>query len=267
MGCTGGGDQGASSDAQSTFIDAQVGESLSFSYATELDGFAVFSPDEKRNNPKAGEAEYVYLLIGKEAVRLPGPVLTGLSNTDLAELFHFADSQVEFIPNGPGLAGFDVIVNQRLRYRFAIDDFESEGKVIGQATLVVAEGQLRSQFIFAANGNPGVAHDLIITAILDGQPIGEPTSAVTIETRYDQCEQPLNQDLIDELIEPLRDCKTGDLCTPVEAPGGCWQGAINASFGSAKQYLKEIDCPNGCPSKPLPSEAFCDDGYCRLITP
>lgn len=260
VGCSGGGDASKSTDAQ-------VGQVRSYSYASELDGFLVYAPDEKRNDARASNPEYIYLLIGREAVRLPGPTLAGLSGTDLAELFHFTTPAVELIPNGPGLAGFDVIVNERLRYRFDIDDFEAEGSVIGETSLVLVGDELRSQFVFAANGIAGIAHDVVITAILDDEPRGEPTAAVTIETRYDVCDQPLGQDFIDEWIEPLRDCEAGDVCTPVEAPGGCWQGAINVSHGTGEGLLKEIDCPAGCPGRALPSEAFCDDGYCRLGSP
>ena len=41
--------------------------------AISLDGYTRFAPDQKRNNPNAGDPSYVYLAAGSEAVVIPGP--------------------------------------------------------------------------------------------------------------------------------------------------------------------------------------------------
>ncbi len=252
--CTGGGDS-----------DEQLGEIRSHLYTSELEGFSVYMPEEKRGDPRAGDPDYVYLIIGQEAVKLTGPTLGDLAVSEIEGLFEFREPMIESLSNMSGESGFVVVVNERLSYMFSIGDFEDEGSVIGEGSINLVDGELRSEFVFAANGSPGVAHDITITAQIDGNPVGIPTLPVTVETRIGACTMPIgNMDFIEELIEPLRTCKEGDVCIPIAAPDGCWQGATNN--GAGQELVIEIDCEAGCPLlPPLPSEAICDDGYCRLL--
>lgn len=246
-----------------------IGETRSHLYGAESGGLSIFDPDEKRNDPRANSPDYIYLLLGKEAVRLSGPSLSVQGENDATDLFEFRSPSVEVrtetLPEGQHDIGIDVFVNERLTYRFTIDDFEDEGSIIESATLTLLEGTMHSEFVFAATGSPGVAHDLTIQALVDGIPSGEPTPPVTIETRYDEDACIIGSDWVDEILEPRRACEPGDVCLLLSAPGNCWHGTVNeADQENIKTIELEIDCPDNC-AIAVPVGAECHEGTCRLV--
>ena len=246
-----------------------VGESRSHIYDSEYAGFAIFAADDKRNDPRASSPDYVYLLLGKEAAALTGPVLTGPGDADYADLFEFrspfVEVRMETLPEGQHAIGLDVVINERLTYRFDIDDFEDEGSVIGTATLTLDEGTLQSEFVFAATGSPGIAHDLTIQARVDGVATGAPTSPIAIETRHDADACIIGADWVDEILEPRRTCVPGDVCIVLTAPGDCWHGTVNEADQDMIETIElEVECPENC-SLPVPSGAECQDGKCQLL--
>tara|TARA_R110002096_G_scaffold16898_1_gene57580 strand:- start:23058 stop:23906 length:849 start_codon:yes stop_codon:yes gene_type:complete len=241
-----------------------LGEIRTYSYE-DTNGLLVFDPDDKRNDPRAGDPSYIYLLLDKEAVRLTGPSLAGQSE----DLFEFrspsVEVRIETVPEGQHAIGMDVVVNERLTYQFTIDDFEDEGSLIGSASLTLLNGTMQSEFVFAALGSPGVAHDLTIQAIIDGVPTGAATAPVTIETRYDDDACIIDSDWVDEILEPLRACSPEDVCLVLSAPGNCWHGTVNeAKQGNTETIEVEIFCPENC-EVPLPVGAECHEGTCRLV--
>jgi hypothetical protein len=141
--------------------------------------YTVYEPQEKQNNPAAGDPSYVYLAIGREAVRLgANPVqdkTPSLFYPDRAAITKTA-------------VGFVVRLNDRLSYVVEIDDFEGE-VALSQVALrrVEAPGltNLESSFIFTAQGGccgGGVAHSLTIRPVVDGVPGGRSTP-YSIESR------------------------------------------------------------------------------------
>jgi hypothetical protein len=144
-----------------------------------LVGVELFRPDEKRGNPKAGVASYVYLAAGKEGVILTGPSVTPVGQTTLdspsitmlgVELaYHAAE-------------GYDVVVNADLKFHVAIDDFEFE-VALARVELCEQSGELQSQFVFKANEHEsGVAHDITISPITTLKVTSLPPP-VTVEVR------------------------------------------------------------------------------------
>ena len=142
-----------------------------------LAGFTVSDAEALRNNPLAGEPEYVFLLAGRDAVRLPGPKVPEGVAPSL------------FVLEQPGVVededGFTVTVNRRLSYRVAIDDFENEIS-LARVELVKTGDVISSSFIFPGRAAPpyggGVAHGLTIAAVVDGV-AGPGTIPVTVEAR------------------------------------------------------------------------------------
>ena len=133
---------------------------------TNLSAYSILSPDECTGNPAAGEPEYMFLIAGEEAVDVNGPSIDG---TQYCVIDNPSVTEVE-----PGYfedeysSGFVVILNPNLSYTVEIDDFESE---VGLAEIRLSpdDGKTSPEFIFiAAPGGDGVAHNIKITALVDG---------------------------------------------------------------------------------------------------
>jgi hypothetical protein len=124
-----------------------------------LDGYSRFLPDEKRNNPSAGDPSYVYLHAGTEAVVIAGPDVASANG-----LFALVDPSIALIGATDVAAdGYSVTVNSGLGYQVAIEDFEYE---VALARVELSEvGQvIQSRFVFSANPTAGgVAHNITIT--------------------------------------------------------------------------------------------------------
>lgn len=144
------------------------------------DGWTVWDPADRQNDPRAGEPWYVYLLIGVDAVALPGPVLA-VDDATAAELLTGDGESATWTVGDESYAGLTVRVNDRLGYRFDIDDFEDEVSPI-RVDLTHEGGAIHSRFVFAADGTDGVAHDAVARAILDGVE-SDPTDPWTLEAR------------------------------------------------------------------------------------
>ena len=133
------------------------------SFGDTLNDYAQFLPDEKRNNPDAGDLSYIYLT-SHQAVVISGPtVASGPRPLQLiGPSIFLATSQ-------DGSAdGYNVVANENLGYAISIDDFEYE-LTLARVELCEQGGQVNSRFIFAASGvADGVAHDLRITSVVDG---------------------------------------------------------------------------------------------------
>ena len=146
--------------------------------AVSLDGYTRFSPDEKRNNPSAGDPSYVFLAAGSEAVVIPGPDVTsqpGLFALDHPSIALVGDA-------GSGANGYAVTVNGRLGYRVTIADFEAEVS-LARVELCEANGAIDGNFVFTGNaGAGGVAHAITIAAVVDGV-TSPPATPVTVEVR------------------------------------------------------------------------------------
>lgn len=146
-----------------------------------LEGFTIYKPEERVSDPRAQEAEYVYLVIDSHVVELTGPWISSEDGVDIISLFELGNERVEIINSQEGWAdGFKVTVNPHLIYSISIDDFEYEVG-LAQVELIKEEDTIESQFIFPAIGD-GVAHDLMITAVVDGDSIRS-TIPITIEAR------------------------------------------------------------------------------------
>jgi hypothetical protein len=150
--------------------------------ASPLAGYTLFSPEEKRNNPNAGDPSYVFLTGGSEAVVIDGPAvpsapgLLTLANPSIA-LVNASDFAAD---------GYTVVANGQLRYQVAIDDFEYE-VALSRVELCESGNVITSKFTF--RGNPiggmsfgGVAHDITITGAAAGIPTA-PSTPVTVEVR------------------------------------------------------------------------------------
>jgi hypothetical protein len=145
--------------------------------AASLDGYSRFVPDEKRNNPSAGDPSYVYLQRGTEAVVIAGPDVASASG-----LFTLVNPSIDLIGATESSAdGYTVAVNSQLGYRVAIDDFEYE-VTLARVELSEVSQVIQSRFVFSANSTAsGVAHDITITAS-GAQPLSA-TAPVTVEVR------------------------------------------------------------------------------------
>jgi len=136
---------------------------------TNLSGYSILSPDECTGDPAAGEPEYMFLIAGEEAVDVNGPSIDGtqycvIDNPSVTEVEsgYFEDEYT---------SGFVVILNPNLLYTVEIDDFESEID-LAEVRLSPDNGKTLCGFIFTATpGGDGVAHDIKITAIVDGSTI------------------------------------------------------------------------------------------------
>ncbi len=142
-----------------------------------LDGYGRFVPDEKRNNPSAGDPSYVYLHAGTEAVVIAGPDVASATG-----LFTLVNPSIDLIGATEFSAdGYTVTVNGQLGYRVAIDDFEYE-VTLARIELSEVSQVIQSRFVFSANPTAsGVAHDIAITA--SGAPSLSATAPVTVEVR------------------------------------------------------------------------------------
>lgn len=146
-----------------------------------LEEYTIWEPEERLNDPRAQDSTYVYLVIGKDAVKISGPLIFSQDGIEIENIFKLEDEGIEIInPQEYYADGFEVIVNSRLSYSISIIDFEYEIN-LGQVTLIKEEDAIRSECIFAATGD-GVAHHLIITAVVNGDNIRS-TTPVTIEAR------------------------------------------------------------------------------------
>ncbi len=146
--------------------------------AASLAGYTTFTPDEKRNNPNAGDPSYVFLAAGSEAVVMPGPDVP-----DAPGLFATQSSSINLVNASDFAAdGYSVVVNDHLGYQVAINDFEFE-VALARVDLCEVDNTIQSQFVF--RGNPdasGVAHDITITGLANGTSTA-PTTPVTVEVR------------------------------------------------------------------------------------
>ena len=120
---------------------------------------------------------YIYLREG-EAVRVPGPTLAGAGG-----VFFLSGEKILVSDSTQYMAsGIEVTVNERLDYRIAIEDFEYEVR-LPRVELELEDGSARSDFIFLAQPNyGGVAHNIIVTAYLNGTEAGH-SEPVTIRVR------------------------------------------------------------------------------------
>jgi len=147
--------------------------------AVSLDGYTRFSPDEKRNNPNAGEPSYVFLAAGSEAVVIPGPDVPSAPG-----LFATHGSSITLVGASDVAAdGYSVIVNDHLGYQVTIDDFEFE-VALARIELCEVDNVIHSNFVYRGNpGASGVAFDITATALVDGVPQAPPSTPVTVEVR------------------------------------------------------------------------------------
>jgi len=147
--------------------------------AVSLDGYTRFSPDEKRNNPNAGDPSYVFLAAGSEAVVIPGPDVPSAPG-----LFATHGSSITLVGVSDVAAdGYSVIVNDHLGYQVTIDDFEFE-VALARIELCEVDNVIHSNFVYRGNpGASGVAFDITATALVDGVPQAPPSTPVTVEVR------------------------------------------------------------------------------------
>lgn len=146
--------------------------------AISLDGYVRFTPDQKRNNPNAGEPSYVYIVAGSEAVVIPGPDVPSAPG-----LFVLKNPSIAVVGQRDTSAdGYLVVVNDQLSYRVSISDFESE-VALARVELCEVNHAIESRLVF--RGNPeasGVAFDITVTAAV-GSTLSPPTTPVTVEVR------------------------------------------------------------------------------------
>jgi hypothetical protein len=141
----------------------------------DLDGFSVYLPEEKMGDCRAGDSEYVFLVINEEAVVLNGPSISS-DGTNIEDLFNLDGEGIV----RTGDSGFQIVVNERLGYIVSIDDFELEVD-LARVELTKTDDGIQSQLTFVATGS-GVAHDVTITAEVDESSL-QATSPTTIESR------------------------------------------------------------------------------------
>jgi hypothetical protein len=169
VGHHGGGDAGGGTCATLAVADPAV----------SLDGYARFSPDEKRNNPNAGEPSYVFLAAGSEAVVIPGPDVPSAPG-----LFATQGSSITLVGARDFAAdGYSVVVNDHLGYQVTIEDFEFE-VALARVEMCEVDNVIHSNFVYRGNpGASGVAFDITATAVVDGTPLSPPSTPVTVEVR------------------------------------------------------------------------------------
>jgi len=146
--------------------------------AASFDGYALFSPAERRNNPNAGDPSYVFLAAGREAVVIDGPAVTSAPG-----LFTLANPSITLVGARDFSAdGYEVVANAGLHYSVTIRDFEYE-VALARVELCEKSQAITSRFTF--RGNPqgsGVAFDITITGAAGGA-VTPPTTPVTVEVR------------------------------------------------------------------------------------
>ena len=145
-----------------------------------LSPYTIYKVDERISDPFAQSSEYVYLVAGKEAVILEGPEVSGEG------YFMLEDPKIKAVTHGYfedySTEGFEVTINSHLRYTVTIDDFEGEVD-LAEVRLGLKGGKITSDFIFiASESGDGVAHDILITALIDGEETGS-KEARSIEVR------------------------------------------------------------------------------------
>jgi hypothetical protein len=147
--------------------------------AVSLDGYTRFSPDEKRNNPNAGEPSYVFLAAGSEAVVIPGPDVPSAPG-----LFATRGSSITLVgANDVAADGYSVVVNDHLGYQVTIEDFEFE-VALARVEMCEVDNVIHSNFVYRGNpGASGVAFDITATALVDGTPLAPSSTPVTVEVR------------------------------------------------------------------------------------
>jgi len=133
----------------------------------DLSEYTIYEPEERIFDPAAQSSEYVFLVAGKEAVSVEGPEIEG------AAYFVLENEEIRKVDYGyfedDWTAGFEVIVNSHLIYTIAIEDFEGEFD-LAEVELDLRDNTIESTFIFAASpSGDGVAHDINITALIDGE--------------------------------------------------------------------------------------------------
>jgi hypothetical protein len=169
---------GSGADADAPASDTgSVGTLLIADPGTSLDGYGRFVPDEKRNNPSAGDPSYVYLHAGADAVVIAGPDVASAGG-----LFALMTPHIDLIgATDFSAGGYTVTVNSELGYQVAIADFEYE-VTLARVELSEVGQVIQSRFVFGANPTAsGVAHDITITTA--GTPALSTTQPVTVEVR------------------------------------------------------------------------------------
>ena len=148
----------------------------------DLSGYTVYDAAEKTGNPAAGAPEYIFLVAGKEAVTLEGPEVGG------KEYFIVKNEKIREVGYGyfedDWDSGYEITINSHLAYTIAIEDFEDEVYTTLAEVLLKLEGNtIESTFIFAASpSGSGVAHDIEINALIDGEHVGS-VNVGSIEVR------------------------------------------------------------------------------------
>ena len=140
------------------------------------------SPSERQGDPRASESDYIYLVKDCLGVKVSGPGFSAGDDAD--QLFALENESISRGVNLNNLT-YAVSVNPRLSYEIYIDDFDEE-LVLSRVILMESDGRIDSTFYFAAVGD-GVAHDLVITASVDGE-TENATSPLSIESRAGPCQ-------------------------------------------------------------------------------
>jgi hypothetical protein len=153
---------------------------LAVSGAPDIDGWALWNPDERLDDPRAGDPGYVYLVIGEDAVLLPGPTVV-VDDATAAAIFGDGTASVSWAVTDETYFGLDVVVADVLTYHFSIEDFENEVSPV-RVELERFGDEVHSRFVLAADGTDGVAHAATVAATLHGATT-EPTGPWTIESR------------------------------------------------------------------------------------
>ena len=149
--------------------------------AVTFSGVSIYDPEEKVSDPRAGAPEYVYLVSGLEAVRLIGPEISSSREVDIEDVFYLDNEEIKLIGAGEYSAeGYEVMANSHLSYGIAIDDFEYEID-LARVELAIEGGIIHCAFVFVAIGD-GIARDVMITAVVDGNAIGT-SPPISIEAR------------------------------------------------------------------------------------
>jgi hypothetical protein len=173
------GSDGPSDDAPPDPIDAGPPgdlDVLSVDFlGLDLDEWSIWEPEDRKNDPRAEDPSYVYLVTDQDGVVLTGPPIAD------AGLFYLDNPYVNDLSTS--FQGFEVTFNPRLTYRVDISDYEYE-VVATYASLIREGGTLYPRIIVVAAGDAGgVAHDVRVTAYVDGQQASESTAPLTIEAR------------------------------------------------------------------------------------
>jgi hypothetical protein len=135
-------------------------------------GYDIYGPEEITSDRAAQEPEYMFLIAGKDAVKVAGPEINGSQ-------YCVVDNQ-KIVKNE---SGFSVTINSHVSYIIEIDDFEDEISLAEVQLSLQGNTTTLSNFIFAAApDNNGVARNIRITALVDGIAVGSKDIG-TIEVR------------------------------------------------------------------------------------